>query len=1004
MSTTDFEELLSLIKSLTPEEVSAYRHEVSMLLKKMICRTHWLPTILISKVIGSEQLEWFPNLFPINKPQTWIQLPRLCQWLINCMQGPKPTPYIKKEIKKELEIDFEAKKENQIIIDLTHSPKRKKSPKKSYIINISDSESELEKYLVKKRKQEDLICITQKLKVHHVETLTSIPCCWCILKSNLVTDSVAYLLDLSNFPHKWIDDKGEAIGMDTIIREQDQDNWGGSGSHTTDIEKYCTRYDFDDGQTCKIWEAERNLNIEQGRTPDNILAIFYNYIRQHVCSKDGVICGGAAVVRAYRDASVSLDGKKYFIGCEKWLQNDPEGMHRFIPIPYNINEQKLKILIQEHAEPFLVEAQPNCSLVVPRRIGAKMKQCPFPHTNEGLVVNGHMIVHPCPAQIELFVPLNKSDHRTCIVPRAMPHNHPAYQERKLSIDAKEKYTEAVKLFGPMSATVGKVDQAASTRNILGGVSPPKYHSGLMQRKTKARIIKKLKDKEAPQGYDFPGVVARMQDQRKLPKEEQYIHRATDINGIHMIVTMLPRFAEKLHFVTSSLHDNTYKRITGDCNEWEVVIWDHHFNMRLSVARIYCNRETADAFEQIWSAYFEVIEEVTGRPLKIPIFHKEGLFYAFLTDGDAGQAIGLGQYLAKINDPQVSGIYETDPATLVQYVLKTCWTHCAKNLDTLSTCLDDPKDIRYLKSFEHLSTMAEINQWKEWCKNHPRKQIRDWFENKIRHRWYLPSLVQSLSRMPVLHWNMTPRNTNSGESAHAHTNLHTGTHLSLLVAIDRAYEFDRGQEEKIMLSEKSYLLPDSRNTFSQRVGYNIARAAARARTGRQHASDNEKVKELEKLKQQLNAEKETARVQFLPAEERREAAERRKHIQERIRTLRDEGITLRGRKSKVLQNTTGSSAINQSISTSLHLSSDILPVLSLPTTNNDPLFSLPYSHANGTVIDLDPELDPGSYFGHSNGRVSEYSPTTDVFGPILGQGLGRGLGFNETGDFVKQWQY
>ncbi|GJJ07025.1 hypothetical protein Clacol_001223 [Clathrus columnatus] len=146
------------------------------------------------------------------------------------------------------------------------------------------------------------------------------------------------------------------------------------------------------------------------------------------------------------------------------------------------------------------------------------------------------------------------------------------------------------------------------------------------------------------------------------------------------------------------------------------------------------------------------------------------------------------------------------------------------------------------------------------------------------------------------------------------------------------------------------------------------------------------------------------VQFLPAEERREAAERRKHIQERIRTLRDEGITLHGRKSKVLQNTTGSSAINQSISTSLHLSSDILPVLSLPTTNNDPLFSLPYSHANGTVIDLDPELDPGSYFGHSNGRVSEYSPTTDVFGPILGQGLGRGLGFNETGDFVKQWQY
>jgi len=97
----------------------------------------------------------------------------------------------------------------------------------------------------------------------------------------------------------------------------------------------------------------------------------------------------------------------------------------------------------------------------------------------------------------------------------------------------------------------------------------------------------------------------------------------------------------------------------------------------TIARIYCECKSADAFEQIWTAFFEVLEEVTGKPLQMHAFHGKGKYFAVLVDGDAGQALGLGKYLCKINDPKISGIYETDPAVLVQYILKTCWTHCSK---------------------------------------------------------------------------------------------------------------------------------------------------------------------------------------------------------------------------------------------------------------------------------------------------------------------------------------
>jgi hypothetical protein len=75
-------------------------------------------------------------------------------------------------------------------------------------------------------------------------------------------------------------------------------------------------------------------------------------------------------------------------------------------------------------------------------------------------------VRECPAEIDVLVPLDKSDHRAIIVPRGTPHNHPVWPERKASATAVKEYREAVQALGPLTATVGKVDHGMYASSCL----------------------------------------------------------------------------------------------------------------------------------------------------------------------------------------------------------------------------------------------------------------------------------------------------------------------------------------------------------------------------------------------------------------------------------------------------------------------------------------------------------------------------------------------------------
>ena len=177
--------------------------------------------------------------------------------------------------------------------------------------------------------------------------------------------------------------------------------------------------------------------------------------------------------------------------------------------------------------------------------------------------------------------------------------------------------------------------------------------------------------------------------REFPPEAQYIRNIYSQHDLTVIITTLAPLTDLIHSTNASLHDNTYKRLHGNWKEWEVVIWNWRLNKRkniniigftvlfclgVTIARCYCERETEEAFEYMFSSLWAAIKEATGKEVKFKFIHGEGLA-AIVMDGCKPQVTGCGRALvAQARDLENSCCQETDPHVIVQYIVQTCFVH------------------------------------------------------------------------------------------------------------------------------------------------------------------------------------------------------------------------------------------------------------------------------------------------------------------------------------------
>ena len=97
---------------------------------------------------------------------------------------------------------------------------------------------------------------------------------------------------------------------------------------------------------------------------------------------------------------------------------------------------------------------------------------------------------------------------------------------------------------------------------------------------------------------------------------------------------------------------------------------------VTVAHVYSNSATKEAFEYIWEGFFNAVTMATGKGIKFKAFDNLGNIQCVILDMEAAQVQGLGAAITqmKMNNPLISQITEVEPDILVQYLIKLCYVH------------------------------------------------------------------------------------------------------------------------------------------------------------------------------------------------------------------------------------------------------------------------------------------------------------------------------------------
>ncbi|KAJ7064494.1 hypothetical protein C8F01DRAFT_1080806 [Mycena amicta] len=685
--------------------------------------------------------------------------------------------------------------------------------------------------------------LTREERVERIIDITAIPPTWSIPRDSAVYRLV--LPDQTVLLPKGKRKNEKQLTIDARIKREDQDSWagGGSGGHSRgdvwvtgfsddlavevwcrrashycggvsvcelvpeELFADCERYDVEIEPMRDLWNHELDANEREAISVGSILLRFYARVTSATCKKKD--CSG--------HPRMVLLSHVCFVVAAEWKREE-RFEHIYIPLPANLDEQAFKYVFDNQGqlpEGMSVQDSDTCFLTVHPRF--QMTHCDFNlaygHSLDGRIKAAKMVRRPCDAEMVIFVPAPYKgvpppswlDNMALILFRRF-HNHPAHPHTKPSIEEEHRLQSVVAAIGVEGLTVQKLlnhplTLAEYNGERLGKVIPAFADS----RRVKDFITAEAQSKY-PRGMGWEGVLHHMTaTQHALEEGDRYIYAAMSKDDFRLVVTMHPGLAKFIHRVTALFIDFTFKRIAGDMDEWEVAAFVDRYNQRISFGSLYCDRKTTRAFFQLFVELFDVIKRVTGTELGLRPFRPAANCRTIVMDGEAAQALGLGEFLVQYNDPQQSNIHSRDPVELVS------------NIDELPKTI--PKSvIATLKSFPGLATMEAIEGWHQFCNEQPEEVVHNWYINKCNHRWYLPSLNKLLSKINPDDYDLTPNNTNIVETAHAGLNAETSIGLPLLSGILETQRYANRKHDELLQIENggtSAVMPKRWNKLAHR---------------------------------------------------------------------------------------------------------------------------------------------------------------------------------------------
>ncbi|KAF7325502.1 hypothetical protein MKEN_00399200 [Mycena kentingensis (nom. inval.)] len=712
------------------------------------------------------------------------------------------------------------------------------------------------------------IYITREWDAERIIQLTKAPSTWTI------DDNAVYRLDLSESKHLFQPRSSRAksdYSIQRVIRAEDQDSWRSSGGHADgDGEVFgffddvsigvqakrihhhcngvricelvpeelfadCERYAPDPAAALDLWHHQLDANENEARSVGSILLRFYTRIINTECPLKG--CDGKPVLTLMPNAPNQF-GKMYYVGCsEADATTHLETLqHIYIPIPVSLNEDHLKFVVENDGllpEGISIERSDTCVLSL--HPSNTMKHCRYGHSLNGQVKAAKVVERPCEAELIVFVPTARSDgapapewfkYVALVIARNF-HNHPVHLQRKPSLEEEQRVRALISTIGLEGLTAQRLLDHPITRAEYNGARLPTVNPGFANKRRLKDLIHGESQEKYPHGQDWDGVVHYMSKiQPTLKPAEHYIHVAVKMSNFSIVVTMHHGLAEHLHSARYICIDFTFKRVAGMFNEWKIAIFIDRYNMRIAVGTLYCDRNTREAFEQLFIHFFGTVKRVTGRELGLRPWRPDAACRVVILDGEVAQAQGFGDFLVGYNDPSISNIHSRDPLELVTYTLKSCQVHYTRNIrDKLPISHSDKDE---LCSWPSKSTQEAIDTWHAFCANHPHESVRNFYAQKLANPWYLVSMNAYQSKIAPDDWNITPDSTNIVESEHASLNAKTQIRLPLLSAILGECDAQKRKHDELQQIETGGAIANHRNGLAERERSASQRAVSKMR--------------------------------------------------------------------------------------------------------------------------------------------------------------------------------
>ncbi|KAJ7196691.1 hypothetical protein GGX14DRAFT_403155 [Mycena pura] len=443
--------------------------------------------------------------------------------------------------------------------------------------------------------------------------------------------------------------------------------------------------------------------------------------------------------------------------------------------------------------------------------GTASKVCGMEHLRDGKPWKAAMVQVACGAYYSIYCPINVSGYEslrwTCILypePKK-PHTHLPAPGTKCPLSVQNEYKNLVRAYAQSTGTrptPNKIENSAIAKERFG--KPPSlYHPGLINLALRRRLVDEVCKETGLRGAltEDEEIAAFAVRQQKSPTP--YIHSSISLGGKSIFFGAHPRLLGRIHDTRALDFDTSFKPVKGKHQIFEINGWLASHCCTITFMRVWMEPHDRLSFKIVWVEIVRLVSSLTTRRLTFKNLHHGGRILGINSDMEAAPLLGFAEAVWETLTPERQAEVET-PRQLLSYVLRVCYVHFERGVDSENLSFLSTADRTHIKSLVDCKTVAAYDEWsiKMLQIPDPQRRLSAWFRNKVMHTHLLPGLVQPLSRISVDNWHLLPPNTNYGEGQHHWNNLQTGVSMTVIESMEKYAELDATTEARLAQGEIS----------------------------------------------------------------------------------------------------------------------------------------------------------------------------------------------------------